>query len=372
MKIAFIVNSYPPRMGGLEQHLGNLAQGLTKNGVEVTVFTIGDNPGVRRDDDVVVRTGKRYFPIADIISFPALGTRRALSRVLRDQGYDLVSVHTRFFPMSLIGVLAAKSAGIPAMHTEHGSGFVAASSPLISLASRMVDQTIGRFVLRSADMVLGVSAEAAAFAKKLGARMPRVFFNAIPDFPAPLEVEDRPQHLVFVGRMVPGKGWDTFLHAIKELLAQGIDVTGELLGDGDSLPEVRELIQTMGLTDRVVACGRVDVRRVHETLRGATLVNPTVLSEGFQTTLLEALSERGRVVTYDVPGARLLQSEGAPVVITEQKSLEALVSALRSFLSDPPPVIDYEALSSWRWPARSKQYMDLAGEVIRSHPAKKP
>jgi len=148
MRIAFIVNSYPPRLGGLESHIYHLSVSLAQLGHEVFVLTISDKPGHRQEEGVDIRTDRRHFPVADIISFPALGATRAIAHFLREHHIDVVSVHTRFFPMSFVGVRSAHKAGIPAIHTEHGSGFVASSSPIIAPASRAVDVTMGRYVLR--------------------------------------------------------------------------------------------------------------------------------------------------------------------------------------------------------------------------------
>ena len=214
MRIAFIVNSYPPRLGGLESHIYHLSVSLAQLGHDVYVLTISDKPGHRQEEGVDIRTDRRHFPVADIISFPALGATRAIARFLREHHIDVVSVHTRFFPMSFVGVRSAHQAGIPVIHTEHGSGFVASSSPIIAPASRAVDVTMGRYVLRHADRVLGVSEQAAAFASRLGGVHADVFYNAItPPQPHAEPIEDRYRHLVFVGRMVPGKGWDTFIEA---------------------------------------------------------------------------------------------------------------------------------------------------------------
>lgn len=367
MKIAMIVNSYPPRVGGLEFHIENLARGLTDLGHEVWVLTISAQPGHRRDGKVRVLTGRAHLPIADVITVPNLGTTARLAQFLRAHEIDLVSTHTRFFPMSFVGLRAAHRAGIPVIHTEHGSGYVATPSPIIFLGSRTVDLSFGRYVLTHAEKVLGVSPQAAAFAQRLGAPQVDVFYNAItpPQSSSHLaEAPGQPNHLVFVGRMVPGKGWDTFLEAVHMLRQQGYEVTGELLGDGADLEQARERIQELGLTGTVVARGRVDQEKVREALRGATLVNPTVLSEGFQTTLLEAIAERGRVVTFQVPGAELLREQGAPVSICEQPTAQALAYAIREALEAPLPLADLSLIDAWTWPARAREYAEIAEQVL--------
>ncbi len=277
-----------------------------------------------------------------------------------------MSTHTRFFPMSFVGTRAAKRAGIPVVHTEHGSGFVASGSPLIFTASRIVDHTVGRYVLGSANQVLGVSDEAVEFASKLGARKTMTFLNAIPAVDPPLEGTRRPQHLVFVGRMVPGKGWDTFLQAIARLRSEGWEVDGEMLGDGESLPHARLKARELGLDDVVSIRGQVDAPRVREALRGATLVNPTVLSEGFQTTLLEAIAEKGRVVTFPVPGAELLRSQGGPVLVTRESTVNALVDSIRECLFSPPEAAPSGLIDQWTWPRRAREYLEVLESTVSS------
>ena len=52
--IAFVVNNYPPRVGGVEKHVGALAARLVGLGHRVTVFTLSDEPGVSVEDGVRV------------------------------------------------------------------------------------------------------------------------------------------------------------------------------------------------------------------------------------------------------------------------------------------------------------------------------
>lgn len=365
MRLTFVVNNYPPRMGGVESHVQALAAELVRNGHETIVVTLGDQTGWRDDDGVSVLTLPEKFRVADTLGFPRWGTRRRLTQLLREREIDVVSVHTRFFPMSFVGWRAAKKIGVPVVHTEHGSNYVVHSSAVISLASRIMDHTLGRAVLRGVDRVVGVSEESAGFVRRLAGVSAGVFYNAInaPDRSAPAP-DDSSDRLLFVGRIVPGKGWDDYLGLIAGLREQGLQVRGEMLGDGTDMPSLLDQVQRLGLSEVVDVRGRVSPLQVRQSLRGATLVNPTVLSEGFQTTLLEAIAEQGRVVTYPVPGAEKLREEGAPVKITERRDLAALLEATQALLADPPPLLGPEAVQHWTWPERATQYVGLCREVL--------
>ena len=149
-----------------------------------------------------------------------------------------------------------------------------------------------------------------------------------------------------------------------QLRAEGQEVTGELLGTGADLEAARSLITERGLGKYVSAPGRVSADEVRARLAGATLVNPTVLSEGFQTTLLEVLAERGRVVTFTVPGANVLAEQGNPVVITPDRTVESLVTTLHDFLNNPPTLGDPALIDAWTWPVRAREYASIAESLL--------
>lgn len=358
MRIAFIVNNYPPNIGGLELHVQALASTLREQGHEPLVVALGDTPETRNDDGVEVLVLPQRFKVGGLLGFPHFGTKRRLKRLLKARQIEVVSVHTRFFPMSYLGWRAARSLHIPVVHTEHGSDHVASDSPVIWLGSRMVDFTLGRTVLRGADRVLGVSEEVTSFVYRLARVRAEVFYNAILPVPRSSEpLADRPGRFVFVGRLVPGKGWDTFLDAMAQLRAEGLDVTGEVLGTGPDEDQARQMVRDLHLENAVAVRGRVSQPEVRAALRGATLVNPTILSEGFQTTLLEAIAERGRVITYPIAGAETLRAQGEPVSITERRDVDSLCDAARAFLAAPPELARPELIDEWTWPVRAKQFI---------------
>ncbi|MDO5496001.1 MAG: glycosyltransferase family 4 protein, partial [bacterium] len=157
MRIAFVVNNYPPRSGGVEFHVAALARHLTGRGHEVTVVTLAERPSVTTEDGIHVIRLRERLRIGDVLGFPPPGTARRLRQMFRARGIELVSVHTRFFPLTWLGVDAARATGIPVILTEHGSDHVSSDSRLISSAARGVDQTLGRRALKRADQVLAVS-----------------------------------------------------------------------------------------------------------------------------------------------------------------------------------------------------------------------
>ncbi|MBS1896598.1 MAG: glycosyltransferase family 4 protein [Actinobacteria bacterium] len=364
MRLAFVVNNYPPKVGGVETHVHSLVRRLRGLGHDVLVVTLADEPGTAMEDGVEVIRLREHLRVGDVLGFPALGTSRRLARLLREHDVEAVSVHTRFFPMTWIGLRAGRRAGAAVIHTEHGSDHVVSDSALIATASRLVDRTLGRRVLRSADAVLGVSEAVTSFVRRLSGRSAQVFYNAIDPSPRPETGSRYPavERLVFVGRLVPGKGADLFVDVVAGLSLDRPHLEAVILGDGPERGSIAERIRAAGQQDRIRLRGRVDADEVRRELRGATLVNPTVLAEGFQTTLLEALDVDGRVATFPVPGAALLREQGYPVEIAAEPTAEALLDAVRRVQradADTPP------LRGWFWGDRAAEYEEILAHVVQ-------
>ncbi|WP_344754233.1 glycosyltransferase family 4 protein [Leifsonella bigeumensis] len=363
--VLFVVNTYPPRLGGLEQHVSQLATHMVRLGHAASVVTLGPPIGESMEEGVAVRRLRGRFAIASVISFPPIGTARRIAAAYRESGVSAVSTHTRFFPMSFVGLSVARRLGVPVVHTEHGSGFVRGVSPLVALGSRLVDLTVGRRILRRADAVLAVSESVAAFVLRLAGRHAEIFYNAIEAPPESANPVPATSRFVFVGRLVPGKGWDAFLDAIAALKADGRlgGASAMLLGDGPDAAAARARIDALGLAGTVELRGHVPRAEVDRALAGAVLVNPTRLAEGFQTSLLEALAAGSQMVTYPVPGAEALLKEGAPVRIA-QRNPSNLAEQMSAALADPMPAFPREGLARWTWPQRARQYMRVVDRLL--------
>lgn len=358
MHLAFVVNNYLPHVGGVELHVHSLAVALVKRGHRVSVVTLGEAPGLGYEDGIQVLRLRERLRIGDVFAFPPMGTIRRLRRFLQAQGVDIVSVHTRFFPMTWLGLVVGRATNIPVLLTEHGADHVAAESKLISAAARVVDETVGRWSMRHADALLGVSSDVLSFADRLAEVSGVLYYNGI-DLPeAPSDTPARPMHLVFVGRLVEGKGWRTYFDAIGRLRAAGFEVTGAVLGGGPDEQLVRDAAPW-----GVQVLGRVAPHTVREQLSGAVLVNPSTLPEGFQLTVLEAVAAGGQVVSYPVPSARALAADGAPVRITDP-NIDSLAAGLVAMINSPAAPYPPERLAEWSWAARAIQFEQIASSVM--------
>ncbi|MEB0001334.1 glycosyltransferase family 4 protein [Cryobacterium sp. 10I1] len=365
--IAIIVNSYPPRLGGLESHVFQLANELKDAGATVTVVSLAPEASDVTEAGVRVIRLRMHLPIASVISFPMWGTSRRLSRQLGRLGVTVVSTHTRFFPMSFVGLRAARRMGVPVIHTEHGAGFVKSPSRAIQLASRIVDLTFGRAVLRGATCVLAVSEPVIQFVDVLAGVKAEVFHNALRLEEWPVVVANRaPTGIAFLGRLVGGKGWEDFIDLAAELIDEkGFNnLSVHILGDGPDLPALKARIQSRGIDTFVSLHGHAPVETIRTVLNSSVLVNPSRLAEGFQITLLEATATAAQIVSFPVPSVQPLRADGGPIREVADSSYEALVGAVVEALKHPLPLIPRDILEArWSWHARAQEYLAVVASA---------
>ena len=73
------------------------------------------------------------------------------------------------------------------------------------------------------------------------------------------------------------------------------------------------------------------------------------------------------MVTFEVPGARLLRDSGAPVRICPDRTAESLIDTLSDALSAPDPLAPPELITGWTWPVRAREYSRIVEEVVEAH-----
>ncbi len=97
---------------------------------------------------------------------------------------------------------------------------------------------------------------------------------------------------------------DVLLRALSEVRARGVDARVAVVGTGDALPRVRELVHELGLDGHVDLPGFVDEdEKVRLLQRAHVSVQPSE-KEGWGLTVIEANACGTPVIAADAPGLR--------------------------------------------------------------------
>lgn len=326
MKIVHVYKDYDPILGGIENHIKDLAEAQVAAGHDVTVLVTnpGRQPGRTTLNGVhVVRAGR----LATVASTPLSPT---FPLTLARQPADMTHLH---FPYP-IGEISQLIAGRkrPYVITYH-SDVVRQQSML-----RFYRPLLWR-VLRGAARILATSPQyitSSPFLSQLAEKCtvvplginPRPFQSAAPLLPP----GPRPR-LLFVGRHRYYKGVGDLIQAMPHIEADLL-----LPGTGPMRQAWQQLAVEVGVADRVSFLGEVSNANLPGLYAAADLfvLPANARAEAFGTVLLEAMAAGLACITTELStGTSFVVQDGATGLVVPPANPPALAAAVNHLLADP-------------------------------------
>ncbi|MCS6839909.1 MAG: glycosyltransferase family 4 protein, partial [Roseiflexus sp.] len=152
---------------------------------------------------------------------------------------------------------------------------------------------------------------------------------------APPPVAARPPLVLFIGQLVPRKGYDLLARAMPVVLnavpeARFVFVSHNRSGEA----ELRQIAAAGGVADRLEIAGRVSEAEKIRLLHQATVVAAPSRYEGFGIPLIEALAAGAPVVTTDVVAGNEIIDHERTGLLVPYGDVTALAAALTRLLED--------------------------------------
>ncbi len=337
MRIVQVTPYFHPHAGGVESHVRSLAREFAREGHDVTVVTSQFRRDLPREERIegyrIVRS--RTFGV--VFNTPLdLG----IGREVRKLDADVVHLH---YPPPLTSYFATRAldgAPQPKVLTYHCDLFLdRPGGPLAWLYQRaFLPPTLGgvdRIVVHTRSYgstsanLRGRELEIIPSVVDLDRFRPGL---AADDLRAQLDLDGK-RVLAFTGRLVPHKGVDVILRAVRELPD---DVVLLVIGVG---PRLRSLIgqaRRIGVVDRVRFLSRVSDDELPRYLSLAEVfVFPSQNRlEGFGLAVAEAMAAGLPVVIADVPGVREVIEDGKEGLLAEPLIASDLAAKIRRILDD--------------------------------------
>ncbi len=333
MRIALVTEFYYPHLGGVTEHVHNLALELNRRGHPTTIIT-SQMGGEHRDDDFVRRVGTSRI-IYSNGSFARVttgwGLRRRLEGLFREGRYDVVHVHGGLAPtFGLVAPRAAWRLGIPVVATFH-SWFPRSASY--------------RVLRRPLQRDLDRHAAAIAVSEPVVRALSRYFtagWEIIPNgvnvgyfHPNGRQLTDaltRGPRLLFLGRLDPRNGLDTVLGAMPLVLARYPRARLLVVGDGPLRGYYGRRAAQLGKSVQFV--GQVYDERPEYYGTADLYLCPTTKAS-FGITLLEAMACGTPMIVSDITGFRELVSGGGEAVLAPKDDPAAWAAATIQLIGDP-------------------------------------
>ncbi|MDD5760196.1 MAG: glycosyltransferase [Desulfobulbaceae bacterium] len=143
-----------------------------------------------------------------------------------------------------------------------------------------------------------------------------------------------PYKLIFVGRLVPAKGADTLLKAVKILRERGTEFRLDLVGDGPEKANLMEMATELGIANTINFHGWVSWQELENLYANANCFVHCSRKEGFGKVILEAMSFALPLVGTDVGVSRVLIAPPSCGFIVAPGQPEALADTIGSAFMD--------------------------------------
>ena len=335
--VALVTPSYPPRIGGVEAHVTQLARGLSELGCKVCVFT-----QVARDDPAGGSTSiegeveVRRFP--DITRSAHFEVAPSLPRALWQARSRFDIVHAHNFHGAPALAAAVLTSG-PFIFTPyyHGVGH----TTMAKVAHVVYDPLAGVIFRRATSVICISQAEANLLIENYPRARSRVTVIPTGVDREAIEVAvpfltDRAVVLV-VGRLESYKQVDRVLRSVNHLPE---DVQLVIIGDGPMRSDLERLALEEGGTNRIIFTGRVDSNVLRRWQRTAAVTVCMSRHESYGMVLAEAVAAGSAVVASDIAAHREVASNvgGRVTLVSPDLSagdLATTIEIVRASQSDP-------------------------------------
>ncbi|MCB9356201.1 MAG: glycosyltransferase family 4 protein [Lewinellaceae bacterium] len=340
-----------------------LIERLVAGGFEVICMAPADGYEVH----LSTIAGLRFVPLKKLSrkGLSIVGNLSALielAKLLRKEKPSLAVFYT--VKPNIFGCLAAARAGVPAVATIEGLGYLASAAAPSSLR-RLVFRMYG-LALRLARKVVFLNRDdRAEFLRHRVVASEKTLIirgtGVDTDHFAPVEDGQPPGPVfLFIGRLLSDKGIREFVEAARIVRAAAPEARFRLLGstdagnpasiDGD---ELRRWIDAQSIE----YLGQSDDVRTH--IAAAGIVVLPSYREGMPRVLLEGMAMGKPVITTDSVGCRDTVEEGRNGLIVPPEDAEALAAAMLRFIR--MPAVEREQMGRH---SRAKALAEFSNDVI--------
>ncbi len=325
MKIAHVVSTFPPQIGGMGSVCYNEAKSLAENGHDVTVFTL-KYPGVVYDD------AKFPFKVVRLKPLVKLGDAGLVPQILKKlKGFDLVHLHYPFYG----GAEWLCFSKIPLVITYHMD---AQATGLKFFIQKMYDLVWPKFIFAKAKKIIAVDVE-----HFKNTKFGKLFFNKTIEVqngvdtnifsPHPVDLKNiglahlqGKKIILFVGNLMPLKRLDLLLSVIKLLNDSNLALV--VVGGGYEVEKYKGTAKDLNNVYFAGQCN--DPRKLSDYYNAAMCVVVPSDYESFSLVAVEAMACGKPLVLTDLP---VLKKNISEAIFFEKGSVESLKNALEKALS---------------------------------------
>jgi phosphatidylinositol alpha-1,6-mannosyltransferase len=376
VRVLVVTNDLPPRVGGIQYYVDQLAKGLVAAGDEVVLFG-SRSPGAEAWD---AEAPYEVVRAATSVLLPTPAVRRRVHRLVERTGAEVV-VFGAAFPLGLMGPGIRARTGVPYVAFTHGLEVSAVRAPGGWLPLRRIGDGAGAvtYVSRWCRGLLEPA---------FGPRPRHVMLPPAVDpteyHPGVLGAPARRRHgvgpdeplVVCVSRLVPRKGQDVLIEGLGELRRRVPGARLMIVGGGPHEEPLRRQAEAAGVADHVVFTGMVTGEELPGCFAAADVFAMPCRErrrglevEAFGIVFIQAEAVGVPVVAGNIGGVPDSLVDGRTGVLVDGTDDAAVVDALAGLLGDDGrrrrmgEAAAELVAEGFTWPHRTDELRRLLAEV---------
>lgn len=352
MKIAIIVSTFPPYLGGIGNVAFHQAKELAKLGYEVEVLTPNYKSKKFKQDDIEGVKVKRIVPL---FKYGNAAYLPAVKRIIKEEKYNIVHLHYPFFGgAEFVGKAKKKYKFKLVLHYHMDTVGRGWKGAIFTLHTKFVLPKI----VKLADKIIVTSFDYAKESqlKEFIGKKPQKFIEVAngvdiekfspkdkdANLMTRLNLEPFQKVILFVGGLDSAhyfKGVDYLIRAYKLLRATDLGKQTKLVivGEGDLKPHYKDLTGQLNLFDHVVFIGGVseDDLPKYYNLSDLVVLPSIDKSEAFGMALIEGMACAKPVIATNLPGVRTVVDDQKNGLLVKAKDAEDLATKMNHLLTNP-------------------------------------
>lgn len=375
-----VTDNYYPYVGGIPDHIHNLAKELRRRGHTVKILTSSFGGKTMQtlaytpDEEHVFRVGRALL-VPYNRSFARVPTAwrptHQVQRYFERGRFDIVHIHGVLAPsLPIVSLRASKAVNVFTFHADFPRDLAyILVKPLLNPYFKMIHGPVA------------VSESARASSARYFAGPYRIIPNAIdvdffrPDAPLMPALADGRPRVLFLGRFEPRKGLKYLLMALPEIVRHVPDFQLVAAGAGPFGYSYREFLDRR-LASHVVWPGLIPAEDRPRYYASCDIYcSPATGSESFGIVLLEAMATGRPVVASDIDGyRRVMGTDSREGLLVPPCDSEALAAAIIRLLKDPEErarmgTAGRRKALGYSWPRITDRIEALYRELLARYPA---
>lgn len=344
MHIAFFSNYYLPVVNGVVRSVDTFRQELSRLGHNVFIFAQQDND-FEDDEPFIYRYPALSLPLSTSVP-AAIPVSAFIDRLLPSLKLDVIHSH---HPI-LLGQTAAKKASeleLPLVFTFHTQYqeyihyFPLPQEIVQDFLKDLVQNWLVDYMRQCQHVVIPSESMRNVLEQDYGLR---ARYTVVPtgiqvDRYATADGEglrkrmkwEEEQVVISIGRLAAEKNWETFLRAAAEVYREHPALRVVLIGDGPQREALEDLVNELGMTDRVTFTGELPFDDIPAYLKAADLFAFASTTETQGLVTMEALAAGLPVAAVDASGTRDVLEDGKQGFLVEDDP-QALAAAIKRVL----------------------------------------